>query len=309
MRTNSFLILRLFLIIMVIGSLSSCLKDDSAQKRADEEAKISSYISAQGITVTPSTSGLYTIIGTVGSGITPVIGNDVLINYELRTLNGSLTGTNDTTLAKTASINAENAIGGPFKTRVGASYSALTEALVSMREGGTSTFVIPSILWKNDYVPYVMKITLVKVLPSPREYELSQIYNFLDTAKANKALTKPLTIADSTTTGTTGVYYIEKTLGAGVAPSTGQTVTVKYTKRLIDGRKFDSGTVSFVLGAGTMIAGFDQGTKMMHNGGTATVVIPYGKAYGGTTKYNSNWQTVIPYYSTLIFDLELTAVQ
>ena len=73
---------------------------------------------------------------------------------------------------------------------------------------------------------------------------------------------------------------IEKlTTGNGPAPKTGDTVSVHYTGWLTDGQKFDSSVdrdepFEFVLGAGQVIAGWDQGVATMKTGDKVRLTIP-----------------------------------
>ena len=102
---------------------------------------------------------------------------------------------------------------------------------------------------------------------------------------------------------------IEKlTSGNGVAARTGQTVRVHYTGWLTSGEKFDSSVdrndpFEFVLGAGQVIAGWDQGVAMMRVGDKVKLTIPSDLAYG-----DDGYPGAIPPKATLIFDVELLAV-
>ena len=64
----------------------------------------------------------------------------------------------------------------------------------------------------------------------------------------------------------------------------GDKVAVHYTGSLDDGTVFDSSEggepLSFVIGDGTMISGFDTAVRGMEVGETKTVIIPAASAYG-----------------------------
>ena len=65
----------------------------------------------------------------------------------------------------------------------------------------------------------------------------------------------------------------------------GDFVAVHYTGTLTDGTKFDSShdrgqPLEFTIGAGQMIAGFDNTVKGMKVGDTKTVTLPPEEAYG-----------------------------
>lgn len=102
-----------------------------------------------------------------------------------------------------------------------------------------------------------------------------------------------------------GLEIVDLTVGAGEEATPGQTVSVHYTGTLTDGSKFDSSLdrgqpFSFVLGAGNVIAGWDQGVKGMKVGGKRKLTIPHDLAYG-----DRGFPPVIPPRSTLVFEVEL----
>jgi FKBP-type peptidyl-prolyl cis-trans isomerase FkpA len=102
---------------------------------------------------------------------------------------------------------------------------------------------------------------------------------------------------------------IEKlTEGKGAAARKGETVTVHYTGWFTDGGKFDSSVdrnepFAFVLGAGQVIAGWDQGVATMKVGDKVKLTIPPELAYG-----RAGYPGAIPPNSTLIFEVELLGV-
>jgi FKBP-type peptidyl-prolyl cis-trans isomerase FkpA len=105
--------------------------------------------------------------------------------------------------------------------------------------------------------------------------------------------------------------------GIGEEALPGKVVIVHYTGWLYDpaaqdhrGRKFDSSRdrgqpLSFPLGAGRVIRGWEQGLAGMKVGGTRRLVIPPSLAYGARGAGNG----VIPPHATLLFDVELLAVE
>jgi FKBP-type peptidyl-prolyl cis-trans isomerase len=106
----------------------------------------------------------------------------------------------------------------------------------------------------------------------------------------------------------TGTLAIEDlVVGTGATAAAGDTVTVNYVGTLQNGTKFDSSydrnqPLTFRLGAGQVIAGWDQGVPGMRVGGRRKLSIPPSLAYG-TSGYGP-----IPPNATLIFEIELLAV-
>ena len=108
---------------------------------------------------------------------------------------------------------------------------------------------------------------------------------------------------------------IDSKVGTGAEATPGMKVTVQYTGWLYDasakdkhGTKFDSsrdhGTpFSFVLGAGNVIKGWDQGVVGMRVGGKRTLLIPAALGYGSRGAGGD-----IPPNASLVFDVELLDV-
>jgi FKBP-type peptidyl-prolyl cis-trans isomerase len=114
----------------------------------------------------------------------------------------------------------------------------------------------------------------------------------------------------------TSLQVSDSTVGNGAAATNGKTVSVHYTGWLYDGKaadrhgkKFDSSRdrsepFEFRLGAGMVIAGWDQGVAGMKVGGKRTLIIPSALGYGTRGAGGA-----IPPNATLIFDVELLAVR
>lgn len=98
----------------------------------------------------------------------------------------------------------------------------------------------------------------------------------------------------------------DQVVGSGPAATNGDIVTVKYTGRLqSNGKQFDAGTLSFKLGAGKVIKGWDLGIEgMKTNGGVRMLTIPPDMAYGR----NGAGGGIIPPNATLLFEVELVGI-
>lgn len=93
-------------------------------------------------------------------------------------------------------------------------------------------------------------------------------------------------------------------VGTGPAAVAGDYVTVDYTGTLLNGKQFDSSVgkapFKFILGAGSVIKGWDQGVAGMKVGGKRVLTIPPDLAYG-----DRGAGADIPPKSTLKFTIEL----
>lgn len=110
-----------------------------------------------------------------------------------------------------------------------------------------------------------------------------------------------------------GLKYIDIKKGTGPSPTKGQTITVNYTGKLVDGKTFDSNVdpsfhhvepFSTAIGVGRVIPAWDEGMLTMKVGGKRRLICPPNLAYGPR-----GMPPTIPPNSTLIFDVELLNVK
>jgi FKBP-type peptidyl-prolyl cis-trans isomerase len=113
----------------------------------------------------------------------------------------------------------------------------------------------------------------------------------------------PITVKDNQVTPKKSMEQIAKN---------GDLLVMNYTGRLTNGTVFDSNVdpkfnhvqpFEFTLGAGQVIAGWDEGLVGMKVGEKKTLTIAPEKAYGDRA------MGPIPANSTLIFDVELVAIK
>jgi FKBP-type peptidyl-prolyl cis-trans isomerase len=104
-------------------------------------------------------------------------------------------------------------------------------------------------------------------------------------------------------------------VGSGKAIAAGATAVVHYTGWLFDpsaadhhGKKFDSSRdrgepLRFTVGGGQVIKGWDDGVVGMQVGSQRQLIIPPEMAYGASGRAS------IPPNATLVFDVELLAIE
>jgi len=113
--------------------------------------------------------------------------------------------------------------------------------------------------------------------------------------------------------GVTQLQIVDIVVGTGTTASTGQLISVDYTGWLYDtsktdfkGAQFDTSTgrgpFVFVLGAGQVIPGWDQGLVGMKVGGKRSLIIPPSLGYG-----TQGVPGAIPPNATLLFEVTLLA--
>ena len=104
-----------------------------------------------------------------------------------------------------------------------------------------------------------------------------------------------------------GLYY--KLLGDGnsIFPISGDTLSVEYIGKFLDGSEFDRSNTDqpfeFVLGMGQVIEGWELGLTKIDEGGSGILIIPSGMGYGQSPNGS------IPENSVLIFRIDLVDVR
>lgn len=115
-------------------------------------------------------------------------------------------------------------------------------------------------------------------------------------------------VSGSAKTTPSGLIIVEVQPGNGKQAQPGKAVSVHYTGYLTDGTEFDSSSggepITFMLGVGQVIPGWDEGIGGMQVGQKRRLIIPPQLAYGARGAGG-----VIPPNATLVFDVELMEVQ
>jgi FKBP-type peptidyl-prolyl cis-trans isomerase len=293
-----FRLLTLLLVVATAGLTTSCLKTEvPADYSAVDDATIQKYLTTNAITTAQKqASGLYFIpVVTNPTGKKVVVGQQALAMITGTLLDG-------TVFTSPAMTNNR-----PLDLIVGAGQYliGLEEGISLMRVGEKATLLLPSGLAyrSNGLSPSVPANTVVR-------FDVEVVpYSAVDDAIIQKYL------ADNNITNAqkqeSGLYYVPVTTNPGaVQAAKNNTVSVLYTGKLTDGKVFDASSLhnnapySFVLGAGNVIRGWDEGIALMHKGDKGKLLIPPALGYGAKIVSAS-----IPANAVLIFDVELTDVK
>ncbi len=197
----------------------------------------------------------------------------------------------------------------------------INEGLALMREGDSLIFYIDAInffennmgavpdeIQEGDEIEF--RVRMHKILSPEEDEKLTNETNGSLQEQEDKKLKEYLTSEKITTEpNESGLYFIKTQEGTGEKAVTGKTVVVHYTGYFLDGEVFDSSVTrkqpfEFNLGAGMVIAGWDEGVAMMQVGDKARLIIPSNIAYGSRGAGKA-----IPPFTTIIFDVKLLEVK
>ena len=120
--------------------------------------------------------------------------------------------------------------------------------------------------------------------------------------------TEQASTAPSQTAKDQGLKIQDEKVGTGSAVKSGDTVVINYKGTLTNGKQFDSSydrnePFTTQIGVGQVIKGWDEGVVGMKVGGKRKLTIPPSLGYGDQSMPG------IPANSTLIFEVELVAIQ
>lgn len=241
--------------------------------------------STLGDTITTD-SGLQYIIWKKGDGEKAEAGDNVSVNYDGRLLDGS-------------QFDSSYKRGKPFSFPLGGGrvIKGWDEGIAYLNVGDSATLIIPSDLGygsmdrpnipANSTLVFHVELEDVKKVVKPEPYDVA---------------------GKDTIFKGSGLKYIKLNETDGKAVTAGATVAVHYTGYLLDGTIFDSSIsrgepISFPIGQGRVIKGWDEGIAYLKVGEKARLIIPSDLGYG------SRAMGPIPANATLIFDVELVDVK
>lgn len=264
-------------------------KADALPLEPSADIKYESPFDGQPVSTNKTEAGLVIEDFVVGDGPEAVQGGEVDVHYT-----GYLT---DGTVFDTSKKRQR-----PFTFTLGEGrvIKGWDEGVAGMKVGGKRRLIVPSSLGygqrRAGKIPpgatLVFTIELLSVTPPPPPPQPLSAFE-----------AKPL----STKTVDEGLKIHEYKLGEGAEAKSGDIVAVHYRGTLKDGTEFDSSLarkpITFPLGQGRVIKGWDLGIAGMKVGGLRKLEIPAKLAYGERAKGR------IPANSDLTFTVELMSVK
>jgi peptidylprolyl isomerase len=237
-------------------------------------------------TITTAT-GLKYIIWKKGDGELAEAGDKVSVHYAGRLLDGS-------------PFDDSYKRGKPFEFPLGGGrvIKGWDEGIAYMNVGDSATLIIPAELGYGA----ADRPTI------PANSTLIFDVQLMDVKKVVKPVPYVVDGKDTVTT-ISGLKYILLSETDGAPVTAGSTVAVHYTGYLQNGTSFDSSIsrgepISFPIGVGRVIKGWDEGIALLKVGEKARLLIPSALAYGERGAGGS-----IPPNADLIFDVELVSVK
>lgn len=256
----------------------------------------------------------YKVLYDAPGGKAPAVGDYIEVHIR--------TAVNDSVLFDSRKMNNNQPV--PFQLQAPTFKGDLPEGLMMLTPGDSAIFrmVIDSIPMgpqKPDWIKpgthqmLTYNVSLVSVKSQDQmkkeQDEMAAKQKGIDDKLIQEYLEKNKIKATKTESG---LYYTITKQGTGEQAKKGQTVTVNYTGKTLDGKTFDSNVdsafnhvqpFSFGLGQSQVIRGWDEGVALLKKGSKATFYIPSTLAYGsqGTGPIKAN--------SILMFDVEVTDIK
>jgi len=281
--------------IYTMDQYNTMQQQNMTKQKGVDDSTLQDYFKKNNITNTQKTAdGLYYVVTQQGTGVKPNQGQKVSVNYTGKLLDGKVF---DSSL-KPGRTPLEFSIGK------GQVIHGWDEGISLLNVGSKATLYIPSTMAYGPrgaggvIPPNAVLIFDVELISIAKPHSPAVDDSIIQDYVKKNSLTNVQKTQD-------GLYYVITTPGTGAKPNKGQTVTVNYTGKFLDGKVFDSSLnqgrkpFDFTLGQGQVIPGWDEGIALLNIGSKATLLIPSQLAYGESGNQG------IPGNSVLLFDVEL----
>ena len=231
-------------------------------------------------------SGITYKIVEKGGGPQAKVGQFLKVHYTQR-VNDSIINTSEGAMPAFAKVDSLGPVYNPAE-------------IFRMVHKGDSVVVVQevdSLMTKNPMLPPFMKkgdkvylsFRVVDILENEEQVNAQQMEEMKAQESRDLALLEEYlkkNNINATKTGK-GTYVVVENAGTDPKADSGKYVSVKYRGKILStGKEFEStmeegkAPISFVLGQGQVIPGWDEGLKVFGKGGKGTLYIPGNLAYG-----------------------------
>jgi FKBP-type peptidyl-prolyl cis-trans isomerase FkpA len=276
------------LLLVVIGLYCACSKSPASFDQVTEFTKdttsIRSYLTENGIHATKLSQGIWFVVDSTSTGIRPTYSDSMIVNYKMKLVsNGSVAdqSTTPTTLVLSSLI------------------TGIQYTMPQFQKGSRGRIFIPSYYGYGNTasgnIPANSSLIFDFKLIDVKDHQLQ-----LDTA-AIGAYLRGHDVQPHI--DPSGLRYVIDTLRAGAVPSLLDSVSVKYTARLIStGAVVDQKTTAVTFLLADLIVAWQIALPKIQAGSTMTLYCPSSLAYG------PNVAGTIPQNSNLVFTIQLVKV-
>ena len=275
------------------------------QMRQASRQRLADYIEREGVTATPTSSGVYIIPVETGKGRCPVTGDKVELDFEAFLLDGTSVGSTYGQDEKLSFVLGE-----------GNTLPGWEEVVPLMHLGERVRAIMPFEMAYGEhqvgdipaYSNLVYDIKLLKITSKEELDKQAAAEKEALKTQSEQAFWDYLKANDITEYTVNGLFFKKLTTTEGAKPEVGQTVRIKYVAKYLDGTELGSSDqlgefYEMEYGKGAVLKGLEEGVGLMRVGEKARFVLPYTLAYGDNP-YNN-----IPAYSNLVFDVELLEIK
>jgi FKBP-type peptidyl-prolyl cis-trans isomerase len=281
-----------------------------------QASTLEDYFQQNGIKPKNTPEGVFYTLEKEGKGALPRKGNYVRLTYVGKLLDGT--------------VFDQSAAGEAFVFRVGVRQiiEGWERGIIALKEGSKATLFVPAKLAYGTRSvgkipansPLIFEVNFEKIMTDV-EYEKYMENIEAKEKKAFEAQKKAQFEADlrviadfakakklNTTKTASGLHYVLTKKGKGDLPLAGDWVGVEYEGFLADDTAFDATKKEpyrFILGAGKVIAGWEEGLKFFPKGAEGWLLIPSKLAYGALAIKENN----IPPNAVLFFKIKMAEVK
>ena len=320
--------------LLILSLLSGCLKSDWEKRQKEEADRLANHIEFlrnQGLDIETREVldyDMYVLL--LGSdpnpGPTPELNDYIIIDYVRKDLDGNILFTSiesqadDWVYYNQYPETYAHYLLVPLKFVFSGLIPGLKYGISQMEEGDTARFYIPSTLAYGDFTTIVDEVVLYKVITNITAYDSLQVVRY----RAEQGVDSSMYLPDA------GIFYWENNRGNdAIEIDASDSLIIRFRASFFQENDlivFDSNWESATglaipaskvkldnytpEGFAPFTKGFAAAIDTMVVGTKATMIVPYPQGYGvNGLIFLAPQYTIVPPYSSLVYDIEVLDVK